>query len=367
MDEMQARADEALRVAEASGSDPLRIAAMAPSALKHMCDGELVEAKLLFDEAIRVARSSDDKPALANALSYRGFVHFFQSEYARAEEVLAEGRDLAFELRDGYLLLHCLFGSGMAQGDLGRMSEALRTLNEAIEMARRNGDHFILPRLPNCVGWIHRELQNFNEARRHDQNGAELARENHVLEAEANSLINLGCDYTLQGEGEKPLSAFSEVKAIFARDDWFRWRYNIRLQAGQAEYWLAQGNLEQAEDYARRLLEIATHYEARKYIAVAHKLLAEIAVARGDWAVGEAELTTALDWLNRYPVPIVAWKTYAALGRLRLQTGHDQAAREAFAQAAAIVNHIAANVDDEQLRATFLNSPAVQEVMNESS
>jgi len=112
-------------------------------------------------------------------------------------------------------------------------------------------------------------------------------------------------------QARKPFRLSSEVKAIFARDDWMRWRYNIRLQAGQAEYWLAQGNLEQAEEYARRLLETATHYEARKYIAVAHKLLAEVAVARGDWAVGEAELTTALDWLHRYPVPIVEWKTYA--------------------------------------------------------
>jgi len=184
MDEMLERTDEALRVAEASGSEALRIETMVLIACKHQCYGELAEAKLLFDEVISVARTINHKPALSSALVYRGFVHFFQSEYTRAEEALTEARGLASELRDGFNLLHCLFGSGIAQGDLGRMSEALRTLNEAIEMARRNGDHYTLSKIPNSIGWIHRELQNLDEARMHDQSGAAMAHEHHVNESE---------------------------------------------------------------------------------------------------------------------------------------------------------------------------------------
>jgi tetratricopeptide (TPR) repeat protein len=142
-----------------------------------------------------------------------------------------------------------------------------------------------------------------------------------------------------------------------------RWRYNIRLQASQAEYWLAQGNLERAEEFARRLLETATYHEAHKYIAVAHKLRADVAVARGDVADAETELNAALEELRAHPAPLVAWKTYAALGRLRLQLGEGQAACGAFAQAVAIVNQIAASVNDEKLRATFMNSKAVEEVL----
>jgi tetratricopeptide (TPR) repeat protein/tRNA A-37 threonylcarbamoyl transferase component Bud32 len=363
MGEMQARADEALRLAKASGSEALRVAATVLITLKHMCYGELVEAKRLFDEAIHVARSSKDKHALLQALSYRGFVHFFQSEYNRAGEVFMEGRDLAFELRDGYFLLHCLFGSGIAWANMGRMSEALRTLNEAVEMAQRNGDRYNLPKILNSIGWIHRELQSLDEARRNDQSGAELAHENCVLEAEANSLINLGYDYTIAGEDQKPLAVFGEVEAIFARDDWFRWRYNIRLQAGQAEYWLAQSDLERAEEYARRLVETAAHHGAPKYIAVAHKLLAEVAIERGDLANAEVELNGALDQLREYPALLVAWRTYATLGRLRSQLGDGQAAREAFARALAIIRTIAGNVSDEALRTTFMNSASVRQVL----
>jgi hypothetical protein len=62
-------------------------------------------------------------------------------------------------------------------------------------------------------------------------------------------------------------------------------------------------------------------------------------------------------------VPILAWKVYAALGRLRLRLDDDQSARVAFAQAAAIIDAIAAGVDDERLRSVFLNSEAVREVL----
>jgi tetratricopeptide (TPR) repeat protein len=240
----------------------------------------------------------------------------------------------------------------------------LATLNEGIKMAERNGDHFYLPRLPNCVGWIHRELQDFSHAIEHDQHGVEIAREDRIQEAEANSLINLGIDYTHTGHDEKTHSAFSAVEAIFERDDYFRWRYNIRLQAGISEYWISQADLERAGVYARRLLETAIHHEARKYIATAHRLLARIAIARGDLGEGEKELNAALNLLSECPVPVVAWKTYAMLARLRLQLGDMASAHEAFAQAAAIVKFISGQVNDERLRSTFLNSAAAREVLD---
>lgn len=56
--------------------------------------------------------------------------------------------------------------------------------------------------------------------------------------------------------------------------------------------------------------------------------------------------------------------TDAALGRLRLQAGDVVSAREAFAQAAAIAHTIAAHTSDESLRATFLDSSAVREVLD---
>src|SRR6266850_2607442 len=363
LEETAARAAEALDVAGRAGSEKLRVETMCLVALKHMCYGELKEAKPVLDYIISTARALDHKPALTSGLTWRGCLHFFQSEYEATITIETEATRLASELRDGFHLLTSLFFLGLARGNLGRMSAALATLHEAIDKARRNGDQFWYPRMPNCIGWLHRELQDFEGARKYDEQGIEVSRQHHVLEAEANSWINLGIDYTHAGDVEKTLSAFHEVRSIFVRDAWFRWRYNIRLQAATAEHWLRSGDLERAGELTLRLLDNATHYEAHKYIAVAHRLMAQVAIARGEFAEGEKQFSAVLSELGRYPSPLEAWKTYAELGRLKSRLGDASSAREAFAQAAEIVNSIAKGVSNDEMRTTFITSEAVREVL----
>jgi tetratricopeptide (TPR) repeat protein len=363
LEEMEARTTEAIAAAKLAGNEELRLQTMALLGLKHLCYGELAEGKSVLDDVIQTSRTINHKPTLAAGLTWRGCLYFFQTEYERAIEIETEARKLASELRDGFLLLTSMFFLGLSNGNLGRMSEALSTLNEAIGMARRNGDSFWGPRMPNCIGWIHRELQDFEGALKHDEEGLDVSRQHHVLEAEANSLINLGIDYTHSGKSEETISAFQEVRDIFERDAWFRWRYNIRLHAAMVEHALRRQDPAQAREIAERLLDTASQYEVHKYIAVAHKLMAQIAVAEGNTKMAEAEFAAALGELGKYPVPVVTWRTYAELGHLKSSLGDVSAARDAFARAAEIANDIATHITDTNLRETFLNSDAVREVM----
>jgi len=267
-------------------------------------------------------------------------------------------------LRDGFLLLTAMFFHGLSLGNLGVMSEALATLEGAIRIATRNGDAFWRPRMPNCIGWLHRELQDFASALKYDQEGLEVSRQYQVLEAEANSLINLGIDHTHAHRPAETVSAFHEARDIFDRDAWFRWRYMIRLEAASADYWLREGDLTKAGEFVERLLDRATKYGCHKYIAEAHKLKARIAMNAGDRMNATKSLEDALTELRSHPAPLVAWKTYAELGRLQSSAGDLTAAREAFGRAAEIVNKCAANVANPTLRETFLGSEAVREVLS---
>ena len=364
LEEMEVHANEALEAAKRAGSEQLRLDTMGLMALKHAAYGELTQGRPILDDVIKSARAIDHKPALLTGLAWRGCIYFFQTEYERAIECEVEARQLASRLRDGFLLLTSMFFLGLSRGNLGQISESIATLEEAIQIARRNGDRFWFPRMPNCIGWMHRELQDFEGALKHNQEGLRVARQYHVLEAEANSLINLGIDHTVGGRFEETASAFKETRDIFERDAWFRWRYNIRLEAATAWHWLRQGDLEKAGEFAQRLLETAKQYEVHKYMAEAHRLKAKIATAAGDLVAAAAEFTAGLEELKRYPAPFVAWRTYADLGRLQRKRGDAAAAQSAFAQAAEIINGCAANVSDDALRETFLTSRAVRDVMS---
>ncbi len=362
IEEMGQRTDEAIDAAERAGSSPRRSETMALMGLKRLCYGELADAKPLLDDTIRLARSIDHRPALAAALAWRGALHYWQSEYREAETLLSEAHQHAEEIRDSFVVLFSLFITGLTRGNQGRISAARDTMQEAIHIARRNGDLFWYPRLPNCIGWLHRELHDLEGALKDDQEGLEVGRQHSVLEAQANSLINLGCDYTQTGAADRVAPSFREVEDIFARDAWFRWRYNIRLQAGTAALALKEGRLDDAFADATRLRESAERYEAGKYVAVAHNLMAAASRRRGDIQTAIAHLHSAREQLQRNPAPLVAWKTHAALGRLLAEAGDSKAAMEAYGESARLIRGIAAETRDENLRNTFLASRAVKQV-----
>ncbi len=277
--------------------------------------------------------------------------------------MLVEAAQLNADCRDGFQLLESLFFRGLVLGNQGRMSESLAVLNEAIGMAQRNGDAFWWPRLPNCIGWIYRELQDVDRAADYDQQGLDVGREHAVLEAQANSLINLGVDHTHAGRHGYVLPVFREVEDIFARDAWFRWRYNIRLQAGFAEHWLKEGDMDKAEEFAHRLRETASEHEAWKYVSLADSLLARSAIARGNLAEGVTSMEAALAQLRASPCPIVTWKIESALGHAHRDLGDTDLATAALERATIIIREIAEHVDDKGLQETFLNSAAVRNVL----
>jgi len=363
VEEMAVRADEALAAAKEAGSEPLRLDTMILMGLKHLCYGEVAVALPIIDDVIASARAINYKPALMAGLTWRGCLYFFQTEYERCIETEIEARRLTSELRDGFLLLSSMFFHGLSLGNLGRFSEALAVLEEAISKARRNGDSFWFPRMPNCIGWIHREMQDFDGALKYDEEGRDVGRERHVLEAEANSLINLGIDHTQAGKHSETASVFAEVRDIFERDKWFRWRYSIRLEAATAEHWLKQGNLEKAKEFTERLFAAATEFNSRKYIAVAHRLKAAIAITNGDVEGAQTSFDDALTILEAYPVPVVKWKVLADRGRLLKNKGDQYGARKSFTDARQMIEHCANQITDESLRSTFMNSTAVQEVI----
>lgn len=362
VDEMAQVSREAMKASGRARSEALRAETLIPLALKHVCYGELNEAKTLGDEIIRISRKANDKSALLAGLTRRGIVYYFQSEYANGRALIEEAMRLAEELRDGFAYLQAHFELGLIVGNQGCMSEALAIFHRATEVAQKNNDRFWLCRLPNCIGWIHQELQDFDGAYRFDREGVEISRREKILEAEANSLINLGSVYTESSPSDRAPEVFEEVRSIFDRDNWFRWRYNIRLHSSAAEYWLKQHNLEKAGAFAAKLLELAQTHEAWKYTAAAHKLLAEIALSKLDVVSAGDHLKTAVALFKRHPAPLVAWKTYAVLGRYCRAVHDEPGARRAFQQALSVVDAIAANVDEDHLRENFLVSAKVREL-----
>lgn len=365
--EMQVRAAEALELCARSEHSGLRLETLAQLAQHRTCDGELEESIALDNQVIAEASQPEDEPALAVALIQRGHVYLHQSEYQNSVEILERGVAKALELGDHFKHMYGLFMLGMAQGNRGEISAALATFNQLQDIAQRNDDRAWLVRCPNCIGWIYGEMQDFDKAAEFDRRGTEIATGSLFTEVLAHSLINLSYDYQGRERATESIELLSKAEAARDADPWMRWRHNIRLQAGLAEARLAAGDTAQAEIYARELLRVATEYTARKYMVQAHRVLGEVARAGGRQDEASAEFHQGIDLLQQYPAPLIGWKIFASLGKLELERGKKDAATKAFDEAAKIINELAANCNDQELRKTFLESQAIRKVLNNST
>jgi serine/threonine protein kinase/tetratricopeptide (TPR) repeat protein len=368
-EEMAACATRALEVAERIGHRALWCEAKGQLAASCQVVGRVAEAHRLFDESISTARSLRHIPALLQGLTYRGVAHFFRSEYDQAVSAETEALQLASESQNAFYLALSRTYLGFSLANQGRISEALSSLDEAVALGRRNDNRIVLARAPNGIGWIHREIGNLRTAIEYDEACVETARSGGVAEAEANALVNLVYDYTLAGEPAKAMAAMQRVDSLFDRELWNRWRfYDVRQQAAGAEYWLAGGDLERAEEHARRLLTNARRYGVPKYVAVAYRILGEICAESGDLNAAEEELTHSAEPFDHNPAPLAEWRSHAALGRLLLRFGNrPAAAREAFGRAARVIQRIAAGIAEPELRSAFLDGHDIRQVFSESA
>ena len=364
-DEMAVRAHEALVAAAQAGSRAHLAAARLQVALLLQDTGDLGSAEALLQPLVEEARSLGLRPVLMGALLQRGTLHYWRSEYALAEGCLLEALALATETGDASTTLVALMFTGNAQISLGRIGKGRLHLEEGIALSRRNGDSFWLARLMSQLGWLHRELQDFERAREHDREAVRIAREAGARWApEPDALLSLFLDDARSGQASK---AGEEARALFDRTSSERtlvgWFFDIRKESALAEHYLGQGDVGLAREHATRLLAAASDKGTPTYGITAHKLLADVALAEGRMQDATASALTALDLLRVHPCPLIAWRTFATLGRLHRRQGSSEDARAAFGESAAIANAIAETVPEEALRHSFLASKAVREVM----
>ncbi|HET7294840.1 MAG TPA: AAA family ATPase [Vicinamibacteria bacterium] len=363
IEEMAVCAEEAWRAAERSGSAALQLEAMLLVAQLAQEEGDLADCGTLLEDGLAVAKQLGQKPLMLAATALRGVLHYWHGEYPLAEARLAEAHDLAHELHDGFNLLFTTRFLGLARVNLGRISEALGCFREGIEAARRNADRFWLPTLSSHMGFLHRELQDIPAAIEHDREGLRLAQAHGYGEAESGALLNLAIDYTLAGELDRALEFFEESQAV-APKSWFAWLTELRQLSALAGYWLARGDRRRAAEQASRLLPQARRRGALVYVVASHRLNAECALADGDAAAAAAWLEKARATLGSASAPLEAWRVHAVEGRCRAALGDGAGASAAWGRAAALVQAIAETTDEPALRATFLGSPSVREVLN---
>ena len=293
----------------------------------------------------------------------------WMGDHNTALEVNAGARHLAEESHVAVAIVWHIWSESLIRSAQGEYSRALHILKELLTFSDRIGDTAGKARVLNTIGWIYGELQDHSEAMIWNEKSIVAAQDIKAyskVEIEANARLNLADSLMALGRDKDAEEHFEWVEKVVRNPKppelWMLWRYAQHMFHSYGELWLKRGDAEKAMTYAEECLELAEKSESAKLIVKARRLRGQALVALDQPDQAERDLSAARELAERVGNPPQLWKSLVALGDLRKAQGRAKDAVEVYGDALTIIDQVAADLDNERLRDTFLSSPHVQAI-----
>lgn len=168
-----------------------------------------------------------------------------------------------------------------------------------------------------------------------------------------------------QGNYDQAIGCFRQVRDPQITPRFFlHWFWRMTAQLGLTDVWLASGDLHKARGEVESFLQSALSTADPYLHALGWEMQTRVAIAEHDWSAARDCIGQGLTVVEKFAVPVAAWRVQATAWDVYRHAKDDNAAEihrtRAEAHILAIANSFAA---DEPLRQTFLAAPAVSRIV----
>jgi tetratricopeptide (TPR) repeat protein len=326
--------------------------------------GQLDKAKEKVEKALHISQSAGNLMYESLSLGLLGLFKNWKGEYTEASGLLYEGYKIAKDNNLLAPLFDILFAYGIALTGKGEYDRAVDIFQEGLALTEKVGDEIFHLRVMNSLGWLYLECGNFERSFELNFQAAERAKKRGDPETVANAELNLSDILILKEDFTSALEYLEHVQRLAddaATSDWMKWRYTTHLFASFGEFWLARGDLNQAQKFAAQCLDRATRTNSRKYLVKGLRLKGNIAVARKEHTEAEAALHQALSIAQFISNPTQLWKTHFSMGRFYGDIGKQDKAQISYRAARDVIDQIKSGLQQQDLRSSFENSILIPE------
>lgn len=359
----RSRGNDALSLA--TQVDDQHLLALAHFNLGHIdvISGELTRAQQYLQQAEQLARVAGVPSILARSLQNQAYVMTFTGHYAAAEHLATAAVEWARIGHDALTLSGALRALGHAQIDAGHYEAAQRSLQAALDHAQVSGESHYLAKTLNTLGFFYNELGDIESALHWDRLALETCRRSdndRSWEAECYTLLNLATNELHAGRIYATEEHLRELEPLLDIAQVSRYRYFNRYHLLLAELALARGEFALVLVHTARAAELAATIGIPKNSVRSWLFAGQALLALGRLEEAIQSLQQAMAVADQLGHGSLRWKT-----RLRLAAAYaflGQPNTDLYQQALEQVNTIANSLADEQLRSSFLSSPSVLEL-----
>ncbi len=237
------------------------------------------------------------------------------------------------------------------RGEYSRAIEMLFTTRRACEV---NGDAYHLALCHLDLSEIYLELNLSEEAREMALEGFLRFEKLGMGYEAAKTLANEAIAYGQQGKTVHALERFTKARAMFATEKNLVWPWLLDLYQGLLLF--HEGRYFEA----RRLCAGAASFFDQSALAgkaaLAHLLLARIALQVGELPVAQAETDAAIARVAGLQAPVLAYQTHFLRGQLAQTRGDRPAAFTAYQEARKSMEALRSRLHAEELKISFVKN-----------
>ena len=256
-----------------------------------------------------------DMPLLRDQADYNiAYLYYFRGEYSRAIEMLFTTRRACEVTGDAYHLALCHL-------DLSEIYLELNLSEEAREMAHE--------------GFLRFEKLGM---------GYEAAK----------TLANEAIAYGQQGKTVHALERFTRARAMFAAEKNLVWPWLLDLYQGLLLF--HEGRYFEARRLCAGAANFFDHTALPGKAALAHLLLARIALQVAELPAAQSETEAAIAKISDLQAPVLAYQTHFLRGQLAQTRGDRPAAYTAYQEARKSLEALRSRLHAEELKISFVKN-----------
>ncbi|CAN5539851.1 hypothetical protein BH23CHL2_BH23CHL2_09100 [soil metagenome] len=334
-------------------------------AIAYILFGDTATALQYYEEAIPLLRSVGDRKTLSSALATAGGISrgmgvngsarlsdLPQSLGSSPMDLIQEGAQIASSVgwRSGLSYAQLLWG--IAAVNVGEVRSGLRSLNESVRIAEEinHTQWFVTAHLHLALAHLHLRVPSvcLSHVRATQKALPELA--SNVWQMMADGMA--ASAYIESGDLETARAALPAWKELTEQSTiplvWAGWLGSIELALADKRYELAL-------EIVERLIHLSSGISG--YLSPDVLLLRGLAMlACGRAEEAETSLLQACEVAEEFDFQLSLWRIQAALRKLYLAEGRIDDADAAGETALHIIDQIAEQIDDEDVRTTFLTN-----------